>query len=252
MIVVFFLFIVGTGVGSFICATVQVEKSKPQKKRSRCDKCKRVLKWSDLLPVLSYLVLRGKCRYCKSKIDPKTLWVEILTGCLFALSYLWLPVGVWRLVVWLVILSLFLSLFLSDLFYQKLPFIQIVFLTLFCSIFLVLTDVNIDQKMYSITLLNHFFSLIILTGVFGIAYLITKGKKIGLGDVLLSIPIAILLPWQGGLAVLLLAPVLSIIFYLSSVIKNKKVLDIKIPFGSFLILATLMVFFIMEPLVNFF
>ncbi|OGD08879.1 hypothetical protein A2397_05950 [Candidatus Amesbacteria bacterium RIFOXYB1_FULL_44_23] len=51
--------------------------------RSHCDKCKHVLNWYDLLPVFSYLLVKGKCRYCKSPIPPRNLLVEMFLGLAF-------------------------------------------------------------------------------------------------------------------------------------------------------------------------
>ncbi len=52
--------------------------------RSRCPACGRALAWYDLVPVLSYLALRGRCRYCRTPISPRYLLVELMTGAVFA------------------------------------------------------------------------------------------------------------------------------------------------------------------------
>jgi prepilin signal peptidase PulO-like enzyme (type II secretory pathway) len=196
--------------------------------------------------------LGGKCRYFKAKINHRYALFEVLMGCLFALSYLYLPLGVVELAIWYVILALFMGLFLTDLYYRKLPFVQVVVLTILCSIFMVLTEVIIEQKMYSLVLLDHLWSLIPLTGLFGIVFVLSRGKLIGGGDVLLGIPIAILLSWQGVLAVLLLASVLAVLFYIPLLSMKKIKPNTKLPFGSFLIVATLIVFFVVKLFVNFF
>jgi prepilin signal peptidase PulO-like enzyme (type II secretory pathway) len=242
IIITIFLFILGAGVGSFIDLYSTIG-GKATRKRSRCDKCHHKLVWSDVVPILSYVLLRGKCRYCKEKISPRHIFVEVLVGCLFALSYLQLPFSVGELVVWLGVLSLLVSLFLTDLYYQKVSPVQIVILAIFCSIFTVLTEMVAEQKTYSFTIIEHFFSLIPLTGLFGLTYLISRGKFIGLGDVLLGVPIAILLSWRQALAVLLLASALAVLCYLPMMIKQKIKPNTKIPFGAFLVLATLAVFF---------
>jgi hypothetical protein len=126
-------------------------------------------------------------------------------GCLFAISYLYLPLNVCELVIWLAALGLLMSLFSTDLYYQKLPFVQILILTIICSIFLVLTEVTTEQKMYSFGLFSHLLALLPLAGLFGVVFAVSRGKLIGGGDVLLGVPLAILLPWQGALVVLLLA-----------------------------------------------
>src|SRR3989338_11512033 len=65
--------------------------------RSKCDSCKHELAWNDLLPIVSYIVLQGKCRYCKAPFSLQYPLVELFTGVIFALSwyvsttYLFLP-----------------------------------------------------------------------------------------------------------------------------------------------------------------
>ena len=73
------LFIIGACLGSFFLV---VGKRLPINEdvlfsRSRCDKCKKELKWYDLIPIFSYVFLKGKCRYCGEKISPLNLIVEI-------------------------------------------------------------------------------------------------------------------------------------------------------------------------------
>ncbi|MBR4162691.1 MAG: prepilin peptidase, partial [Solobacterium sp.] len=85
-----FLFITGTVFGSFItCTAYRIAAGEDWTKgRSHCDNCGHVLNAQDLVPVLSYLFLKGKCRYCGTKIPPDSTIVEILTGILFVLMFL--------------------------------------------------------------------------------------------------------------------------------------------------------------------
>jgi leader peptidase (prepilin peptidase)/N-methyltransferase len=55
--------------------------------RSACPKCKKPIAFYDNLPVLSWLILRGRCRHCKTGISPRYLLIELLTGCLFLACY---------------------------------------------------------------------------------------------------------------------------------------------------------------------
>ena len=57
------------------------------KKPSHCDNCGHQLNFLDMIPVLSYLVLRGRCRYCKTKISPMSTYMEIVIGLLFSFAY---------------------------------------------------------------------------------------------------------------------------------------------------------------------
>ncbi len=81
----------GAAVGSFlnVCIDRLPAGGSILHPRSRCDACERQLSPPDMVPVLSYLALRGRCRYCQSPIPQRVLWVEVSTAILFTLLYLY-------------------------------------------------------------------------------------------------------------------------------------------------------------------
>lgn len=88
MLNLLFGFIFGTVLGSFVdCIANRALTKKSFWGRSFCDTCKKPLAWYDLIPVLSFLWNKGKCRFCKSKIPAETIIVEILMGSLIALLF---------------------------------------------------------------------------------------------------------------------------------------------------------------------
>src|SRR3989344_3399842 len=89
---VFLLFVLGLAVGSFLNVLIDriPQGQSPFKGRSYCDKCKKTLKWYDLIPLISYLYLKGKCRYCKAHISFYYPLVEIITGIMFAIAFFFL------------------------------------------------------------------------------------------------------------------------------------------------------------------
>jgi leader peptidase (prepilin peptidase)/N-methyltransferase len=85
-----FFFLLGISTGSFLNV---VADRVPQgqsiiKPPSHCFNCGHVLVWKDMLPVVSYLILHGRCRYCHSIISSRSFIVEIITGLLFVLAYI--------------------------------------------------------------------------------------------------------------------------------------------------------------------
>lgn len=80
-----FAFAFGTVFGSFITCTAEriITGRKDHSSRSHCDKCGHVLNTADLIPVVSYFMLRGRCRYCGKRISPLSTYVEVLLGGLF-------------------------------------------------------------------------------------------------------------------------------------------------------------------------
>src|SRR5690348_5641715 len=91
MILLFvFLFFFGSAIGSFLNALIdRIPRGEIfTRGRSHCDSCNHTLRWYDLIPVFSFLFLRGKCRYCKKSIGFQALVMELLTGALF-LATVW-------------------------------------------------------------------------------------------------------------------------------------------------------------------
>ena len=82
----FIIFMLGACIGSFI--NVMFSRRDWYKGRSRCDSCGYVLKWYDLIPVFSYILLLGKCRNCKKHIDTSHFMSEIFMGAAFVVSYI--------------------------------------------------------------------------------------------------------------------------------------------------------------------
>ena len=82
-------FVVGTLFGSFFTV---VGSRLPNNEdfirgRSHCDNCKHELSFLDMIPIISYIILHGRCRYCKKKISSLSSYMEFFTGALFSLSY---------------------------------------------------------------------------------------------------------------------------------------------------------------------
>jgi len=84
------VFIIGLIIGSFlnVCIYRMPKEESIVKPRSHCPECKKTIYWYDNIPVLSYLLLGGKCRFCKSKISPRYMVVEVLTAALITLSFM--------------------------------------------------------------------------------------------------------------------------------------------------------------------
>lgn len=88
--------ILGAAIGSFlnVCVDRLPAGGSLLHPRSRCDACGRQLSLPDLVPVFSYLALHGRCRYCRSLIPRRVLWVEACTASLFTLLYLYQGLGI--------------------------------------------------------------------------------------------------------------------------------------------------------------
>jgi prepilin signal peptidase PulO-like enzyme (type II secretory pathway) len=249
------LFVLGAACGSFINALLwrlheQTKKGKKKANlsiingRSICPNCNHQLAWYDLVPLVSWLILGGKCRYCKKAISPQYPLVELLTALVFALSYvLWpsdlnVPGQVLLLVTWLIVSIGLIALAIYDLKWTLLPN-RIIYPTLVVAVLGRGAYVLLYEKNVWHALFLWAFSVVIASGVFFALYTISKGKWIGFGDVRLGlITGTVLADPQKSLAMLFLASLIGTVIILPSLATKKRNLASRLPFGPFLIAAT--------------
>lgn len=257
------LAILGLILGSFVNALVwrfheQAElaengpkKGKPTKTelsmlkgRSMCSNCHHELAVKDLVPLFSWLWLKGKCRYCHKRIMDSPL-IELILPLLFIISYLaWSqPLtggGLYLFSFWLIFLTGFMTLAAYDLRWYLLPnrivfpLIGIALLQLAGQIILYGSGL---QEVIGIVA-----SVSISSGIFYALYVFSQGRWIGGGDVKLGIVLGILLanPLQAML-MLFIASLLGTLVALPQLLTGKAGRTSKIPFGPYLMAATFIV-----------
>jgi leader peptidase (prepilin peptidase) / N-methyltransferase len=262
MQIIVLLAVVGLIFGSFIDALVwriheQAKLQKKKKKavipkeltmlhgRSMCPNCKHTLSALDLIPVLSWVMLRGKCRYCGKPISWQVPAIELLTGFLFVISYVLWPetmhgLGLLHFCFWLVFLVGFVALTVYDLRWYILPD-RIVYPLIGLAVFEVLLSVVFFHAGW-MTLLGSVWGVLIASGIFFVLYQVSGGSWIGGGDVKLGIVLGIIL---GGpllsFMLLFLASVLGTLVSLPLMAFGKAKRSTLIPFGPFLIAATIII-----------
>ena len=250
-----FLVVLGAAMGSFSGATVWRMRKKKDlvKDRRECEKCHHKLNALDLIPVFSYLFLRGKCRYCRKPINISTFIIEALGAAVFPLSYVLFPLGdvgtaaksTVLFALWLVILVGFMILGLYDAKYKLLPNKVLFPIIAIAGVYFLLFNFwSGDVGLLSVVG-GFALSLLPITGLYGLLYLAgeqTGRHLVGFGDVKLGVAIAFLLSWDSVFMVLFLANVVGAVFALILVAGKRKKMNSLIPFGPFLILATILVF----------
>lgn len=213
--------------------------------RSMCPTCSHTLAAKDLVPVLSWVSLRGKCRYCKVSISWQYPLVELLTSGLFMLSYATWPyslVGVldqFALVVWFVVLVFFMALAVYDIRWYLLPDRLVAPLTGVAMLFAILracAEWDIVPLGYAV------LGAVLFFGFFWLLYQISDGKWIGGGDVKIALALGLLVgtPLRAGL-VLFGASLIGTFASLPSLIRSKDTLKAYVPFGPWLLTATVLV-----------
>jgi prepilin signal peptidase PulO-like enzyme (type II secretory pathway) len=261
--VIVFLVLLGLCMGSFVNAlTYRLHKQgagetdPPKRKqgsgpdysivkgRSMCPHCKHELSALDLIPVLSYVGLRGRCRYCRKKI-PDTPLPELIMPILFIVSYLYwphgfTPLGIFNFVCWLYFLVIFVALVIYDLKWMILPN-RLVFPGIaVAAIQVVVNTVALkDPKV----LLGAAFGALMGGGVFYAIYLLSKGKWIGGGDVKLGILFGLLVgsPMLSFM-VIFLASIIGTVLCLPLLLMGKLTKDRQVPFGPLLIAGAVVIY----------
>ena len=237
-----FLFVLGACVGSFLCCQarrlrLKEKGEKPLGQRSVCPKCRYQLKWYDNLPIISWFILKGRCRKCRKKIGLAEITSEILMALSFVAIGTTISPELPMPLVWIIfILSL---VFVSSLgflaIYGELPSLCLTF-SIICAIIIVIlrewTSFSGWQNL-GLHLGDLGLSIAVLGGLYFILYKVPRGKWVGDGDWILGLAIAIALghPWL-CLIVLFISNLLACLVMLPFIKKTKK-----IHFGPFLVAA---------------
>ena len=245
-----FIFVFGLIVGSFLnCVIYRLEEKESfLKGRSYCPKCRHKLSWLDLIPVFSFLILRGKCRYCSSKIAIQYILVELSTAILFLLLLL-NSQNIPYLIYGTIITSFLIIIFVYDLKYYIIPDRVIFPAILAIGIWYLLASIFLNFYTRQ-EILNVIFSAFGTAGFFLFIILISKGKWMGLGDVKLAFLMGLFLGFPKILLGLILAFWSGAIIGIITIILKKKKLSAEIPFAPFLVFGTLVSFFWGQEVIN--
>ncbi|MGK2896744.1 MAG: prepilin peptidase [Candidatus Saccharimonadales bacterium] len=215
--------------------------------RSQCLHCGHRLAWYDLLPLVSWISTRGKCRYCKRPIGTFEPLIEIGTALFFTLLlWMWYPAlstGDWQVisgfVLWLVAGSLLAILFAYDLKWRLLPDSIVFPLMVVAGLVAELHIIQAPDATQAVMSLNG--AVLILSGLYLALYLIAErlGRTwIGFGDVKLGFALALLLAdWRLAFLALFLANLIGCIIILPFMATGKASRGTVIPFGPFLIVG---------------
>ena len=231
-------FILGLVFGSFFCC-VGLRLSKNEKfinERSVCDNCGHILAWYDLIPVFSYIFLKGKCRYCHTKVGIINPFIEVVSGVLFALSYYSFGISL-ELVLALNIVALSMIIFVSDLTYMIIPDEVIIF---FSVVFIILEFIMEGLKGAGLSLISGVSLFLFMYLLMKLGNVLFKKESLGGGDVKLLFVLGLVLDPFLGLITIFLASFIALPVSLYLLYKNKEHM---IPFGPFILIAFLIIFF---------
>ena len=208
--------------------------------RSSCPNCKNKIHWYDNIPLLSFILLMGKCRFCKNQIDLQYFIVELIGAISFVSIYYFF--GLTLVALLLLILSIFfIIIFFIDLKHFIIPN-ELTFPLMIIG-FIKSFDPNLNQTIFP----NYINSLI--GGVFGylIIWLIIffykkvrKKEGMGLGDAKLMAVIEFWFCWVSIPFVIFISSVVALILVIPSLINQSRKMSSEIPFGPYIIIGCIL------------
>lgn len=200
------IFIFGITIGSFlnVCIYRIPLHQSIVTVSSHCMTCGRKLKWYDMVPVFSWLLLGGKCRSCKSKISLQYPVIELLNGILYVVICLVNGMDLFSL-IYCLMTSALLTLSLIDWRTYEIPPGINGFLFILGVAAAVLDRGN---------LLSHLAGMVCVSGFLGILYLISRGRAIGGGDIKLMFACGLILGWKQIILASLLGCIIGSVIHL--------------------------------------
>lgn len=272
LMIIGILAVLGLCLGSFVNALVwrlheqetHTGKSKANKQyrerlsvakgRSMCPACHHELAARDLVPILSWLSLAGKCRYCRKSISVQYPLVEAATAVLFVISYLYWSsavsgVQVLLLGLWLALLVGLMALLVYDMRWMLLPNRIVYPLGVIAAAYALIVIGIADEPVTA--LLSTVLSVAVAGGIFYALFQVSGGKWIGGGDVKLGWVIGLLLGTPArGFLYLFLAAILGTVISIPLMASKRLKRSSLIPFGPFLIIAAVVALLFGDRILN--
>ena len=210
--------------------------------RSYCPKCKKQITWKDNIPIISYLLLSGKCRKCKKPISSQYALVEFLSILFFTIIYF--LYGITLTTVLLMILSLsFIIIFFIDLKHFIIPN-EITF-SMMALGFIKSFDPNLNSLFpnYINSLIGGLLGYGIIWSIIYFYKQVRKKEGMGLGDAKLFGVIGFWFGWIAVPFVIFISSVIALLSVVPSLLKNSRTMSSQIPFGPYIIIGTLIYLF---------
>jgi leader peptidase (prepilin peptidase)/N-methyltransferase len=244
------VFAFGLSIGSFlnVCIYRIPLNISLAKGRSFCPYCRTKISWFDNIPLLSFLLLKAKCRHCKQSISWIYPTVELLTGLLFLLSY-WKFGFSWQFLSAIILLSALIVISFIDLKHQIIPdLISLPGILLGLVFSFLIPGFHWLNSLIGVLLGGVFFYLMAWVG-----QALFKRESLGGGDIKLAAMLGAFLGWQKLLVVFFLSSLLGALVGLILIFAIKDFREKRIiPFGPFLALASVLALFLGDRVIAFY
>lgn len=241
-----FIFIFGAAIGSFlnVCIYRIPRGESVVYPPSHCTNCSAKIKWFDLMPIISYIVLGGKCRHCGEKISVRYPVIESAAALLYLMLYAKLGIGL-EFVKYAIFISVLIVVGMIDFdttdVYFKTTAAGIIFALIFIALY-----------WYMGFEIKNFILGGILGGIFFISIIIATRGGMGWGDMEICLFCGLFLGFKFTLVMMLLAFVLGSAAGVILILSGKKSRKDYIPFGPFISMASIITIFWGVDILNFY
>jgi len=225
--------------GSFanVCIYRLPENKGVVRGRSSCPKCKNSIKWFDNIPLISFILLKGKCRNCKNPIDLQYIIVELIGSISFVTIYHFFGVTLTTLLL-LILSIIFIIIFFIDLKHFIIP--NVLTFPLMIIGFIKSFDPNLNKAIfpnYINSLIGGFVGYSIIWLIIYFYKKVRKKEGMGLGDAKLMAAIGFWFGWVSIPIVIFVSSFVALIFAVPSLIKKSLQMSSEIPFGPYIIIG---------------
>ena len=206
--------------------------------RSFCPKCKKLITWKDNIPIISFLLLNGKCRNCNKKISSQYLIIELITIIYFLVVYYLFGISITTL-LFLILGLFFIIIFFIDLKHYIIP--NVLTFSLMVIGFVKSFDSNLNPIFPNFinSLIGGIFGYLIIWSIIYFYKRVRNKDGMGLGDAKLLSAIGFWFGWISIPFVIFLSSIIALLFVIPSLMKKSKKLSSQIPFGPYIIIGTL-------------
>jgi len=261
------VFVFGACIGSFlnVCIHRMPLGESLIRPRSHCPKCKKQIAWHDNIPLISFIILKARCRHCKARIHLRYFTVELITAAAFVIFYSYFDKSTFDFVFYTIFFCGLLVATFIDIGHRIIPDEISIGGMILGFVLSSLRGINFSPLSFSFKpMLNSFLGIIVGGGIiystsvlFDLVYfrllkrppIQGETESMGGGDVKLLAMIGAFLGWQKALLTFFIAPFFGIAVGLFSLIIKK---DHTIPYGPFLSLAALLSLFWAHKIIYFF
>lgn len=267
MAILFFIFLFGLVIGSFLnCLIWRLHKSESLWGRSYCPKCRKQIAWCDNIPLLSFIILGGKCRHCGKPISWQYPVVEFITGLLFVVAFLnnfefriLNFESIFNYLIFNNSIKILNSKFIIQLLRDWFLICVMIIIFIYDLRWYLILDIVALPACLVVFLLNLSLGFgwqnLLISGIIGgsfflIQFLISRGKWIGGGDIRLGLLMGLALGWPNILVAILIGYFIGSIVGIGLIATGKKSWGSQVPLGIFLSTATVVALFWGEEMIR--